>query len=76
MTNQYNCSYCRDSYCEFQCKKCKKTPLNACKECHYELAHNIIVNQNVNFFGGGSYSSDGDPSPAQENAVRHLEDGR
>jgi ribosomal protein L37AE/L43A len=48
---------------------------HVCNECYHELAKGVVVNQNVNFFGGRATPMEDDGGPWQQNAVRDLEDG-
>lgn len=44
-----------------------------CEDCYAELKFGAITNQNVNFFGGIPATAEDDASPAQANAIRHME---
>lgn len=49
------CEYCGDPVPDkTECKVCGGTLITACMDCHLELAHGIIHNQNVHFVGNSS----------------------
>lgn len=62
------CLACGDEFRLYECEKCKenkKLPLlGYCLECHLELRHDTIQNQNIHIVGGinGSLNS-GDKDP-------------
>ena len=80
------CKHCGDNGAAWTCelcvadgckKKLGKTIKGQCRTCHDELKHGIIKNQNIHLCSGsGDILSGDDPSPWQENNVRHLEDCR
>lgn len=42
------CTYCGEvGY--YHCRTCKVTFRNACEECHDEIVHGLVVNQNTHF---------------------------
>jgi len=49
------CRYCGDEVYPWTCPKCEATNItfpDCCGECHAELAHGIIRNQNIHIVGG------------------------
>ena len=44
------CMYCNSFFSEYKCPKCSEEIINECRECHLEIAHNIII------FGAGKPS--------------------
>jgi hypothetical protein len=46
-----------------------------CKDCHWELVHGVIKNQNIQFVGKGVTLPEDDVSPYQAVAIRAMEDG-
>ena len=74
------CKHCGDKRKPWKCPDCAdKAITDQCMACHYELAHNIISNQNTNIGGGSQHyplplsGDEGDDSPWHENAVRAME---
>ena len=67
VNNQYRCYACGDIADAIYEKR------SVCQECYQELAHGIVVNQNINFFGGISARPEDGPGPCQENAIRQME---
>jgi hypothetical protein len=56
-------------------KKYNKKPV--CDECYDELAHGIINNKNIHFFGPTKKNKieKEEDDPGQSNAIRIMEDG-
>jgi len=46
------CKHCKDTFTGWECGHCGKKQLGSCKECHFELVHGIIKNQNIHIIGG------------------------
>ena len=46
------CSHCQEVVEVEECEICKKPLLKECLDCHMELSHSFIVDQNINFFNG------------------------
>jgi len=47
------CTSCGDWYAPYTCDECGELPVTKCAECHNELEHDIIVNQNIHIVGSG-----------------------
>jgi len=47
-----NCKHCGDDAANRKCPVCKKEIEQECIECHQEVAHGIIKNQNIHIVGG------------------------
>ena len=45
------CTSCGEGLEEWECKACKRVVGDKCVECHAELAHSIISNQNIHVVG-------------------------
>lgn len=45
------CRHCGDHYAPYECSMCRARPAFSCPECHGELAHGLIVDQNVHLSG-------------------------
>jgi len=45
------CRHCGDHYEPYQCSTCRAQPAWCCPECHDELAHEKILDQNVHLTG-------------------------
>ncbi len=70
---QRTCKHCGDPIARSTCEICDRQPWNCCADCHAEIAHGVVRDQNVHFVSGGDATRD-EPSPAWENAVRRFED--
>ena len=68
------CKHCKDARRPWKCDLCDKSITDECYSCHRELAHGVIVNQNIHIVSSTGGGKDDDPS--QQNNVRHLEDCR
>lgn len=71
--NQRTCRHCGDRIEPYRCEICNRQAWNCCAECHAELAHGLVRDQNLHFVSGADATRD-EPSPAWENAVRCVED--
>ena len=58
------CFYCEEKYGPWECGTCKKNT-RTCRDCHNEIKHGVIKNQNVHIIGSGAPPGtdtvDGDP---------------
>ena len=50
------CKHCGDAIAAWTCEACKPLPVSSrivdeCRECHAELAHDVITNQNIHIVG-------------------------
>ena len=53
------CINCKCKYDEWSCESCKKDIYDRCEECHNEVVHSIIVDQNIHICGGIKTGLDG-----------------
>ena len=70
------CKHCGELVKAFKCDRCnlkKKLVEMCCVDCHLELAHGVIRNQNIHIISGCDAAFDA-PSASWENAVRIVED--
>jgi len=54
------CKHCGDIIHAFTCDKCKEEECDIedqCRECHEELKHGVVQNQNIHIIGHGSGDS-------------------
>lgn len=59
-----NCRHCGDAIEPWRCETCRCAVALSCPECHDELAHGVITDQNIHIVGGGDGrldSIDADP---------------
>lgn len=51
------CKHCKEEIPEGEdvarCKTCKRDLVDQCMECHDEIAHGLVVNQNIHVCGNG-----------------------
>ena len=45
------CRHCGEVFDRQECVECRQAPVSECVECHMELAHGKVSNQNVHFVG-------------------------
>jgi len=46
------CKTCKETVPAELCEHCNKVVLHSCLDCHKELAHGIVEDQNIHIIGG------------------------
>lgn len=75
------CKHCGDSVCPWTCEErkpgSKRTKCGCvatqCRECHNELSHGVIKNQNIHMCSSGYSPTDQDSNGCWSNVVRELD---
>ena len=71
------CKHCGCNFSPYTCEACERKIGRSCKECHAEVRHGRIINQNIHIIGGANGppgARDGDEAGTiQNNIIRYAE---